>query len=46
MATQTLGVKYEIEDDSVSRNGVILCREKHTKEVYYQFDNEVATEYP
>lgn len=44
MATRTLKAKYEAGDDSVSRTRAILCHAKHTKEVYYQFDDEVATE--
>ena len=44
MATRTLKAKYEAGDDSVSRTRAILCHAKHTKEVYYQFDDEVVTE--
>lgn len=44
MATRTLKAKYEAGDDSVSRARAILCHAKHTKEVYYQFEDEVATE--
>jgi fatty acid synthase subunit alpha len=44
MATRTLKAKYEAGDDSVSRSRAILCHAKHAKEVYYQFEDEVATE--
>jgi fatty acid synthase subunit alpha, fungi type len=44
MATRTLKAKYEAGDDSVCRSRAILCHAKHTKEVYYQFDDEVAAE--
>ncbi|GBE87869.1 fatty acid synthase [Sparassis crispa] len=40
MATRTLKAKYEVQDDSVSRIRAILCHAKHTKEVYYQFEDE------
>ncbi|KAI0077780.1 fatty acid synthase [Panus rudis PR-1116 ss-1] len=40
MATRTLKAKYEAQDDSVGRSRVILCHAKHTKEVYYQFEDE------
>ena len=43
MATRTLKAKYEAGDDSVSRARAILCHAKHTKGVYYQFEDEVAT---
>ena len=42
MATRTLKAKYEAGDDSVSRIRAILCHAKNTKEVYYQFEDEVA----
>ena len=44
MASRTLKAKYEAGDDSVSRTRAILCHANHTKEVYYQFDGEVAAE--
>ena len=44
MATRTLKAKYEAGDDSVSRARAILCHAKHAKEVYYQFDDDVAIE--
>jgi len=44
MATRTLKAKYEAGDDSVSRTRAILCHAKHTKEVYYQFEDEVVAE--
>ena len=44
MATRTLKAKYEAGDDSVSRTRAILCHAKNTKEVYYQFEDEAATE--
>ena len=44
MATRTLKAKYEAGDDSVSRTRAILCHAKHAKEVYYQFEDEVAAE--
>jgi fatty acid synthase subunit alpha len=44
MATRTLKTEYEAGDDSVSRTRIILCHAKHTKEVYYQFDDDVAAE--
>jgi len=42
MAARTLKAKYEAGDDSVSRTRAILCHAKNTKEVYYQFEDEVA----
>jgi len=44
MATRTLKAKYEAGDDSVSRTRAILCHAKHTKEVYYQFEDEISSE--
>ena len=44
MATRTLKAKYEAGDDSVSRTRAILCHAKNTKEVYYQFEDEVVVE--
>ncbi|KAI0787467.1 fatty acid synthase [Fomes fomentarius] len=40
MATRTLKAKYEVQDDSVSHRRVVFCHAKHTKEVYYQFEDE------
>jgi fatty acid synthase subunit alpha len=44
MATQTLKAKYEAGDKFVSRTRPTLCHAKHAKEVYYQFEDEVAVE--
>ena len=44
MATRTLKAKYEASDDSVGRIRAILCHAKHAKEVYYQFEDEVAAD--
>jgi len=44
MATRTFKVKYEAGDDSISRTRAILCHAMHTKEVYYQFEDEVIAE--
>ncbi|OBZ72637.1 Fatty acid synthase subunit beta [Grifola frondosa] len=41
MASRTLKAKYEVQDDSVSHARIILCHAKHTKEVYYQFEDEL-----
>jgi fatty acid synthase subunit alpha, fungi type len=48
MATRTLKAKYENQDDSLGRRRVILCHAKHTKEIYYQFEDapEEAAETP
>lgn len=40
MATRTLKAKYEVQDDSVTHRRAIFCHAKHTKEVYYQFEDE------
>ncbi|OJT02257.1 Fatty acid synthase subunit alpha [Trametes pubescens] len=40
MATRTLKAKYETQDDSVTHRRAIFCHAKHTKEVYYQFEDE------
>ncbi|KAL0065236.1 fatty acid synthase alpha subunit Lsd1 [Marasmius tenuissimus] len=40
MATRTLKAKYETEDDCVSRTREILCHAKHSKEIYYMFEDE------
>ena len=46
MATRTLKAKYEAQDDSVSRNRIILCHSKNTKEIYYQYEDETVAEAP
>ena len=40
MATRTLKAKYEVQDDSITHTRLIYCHAKHTKEVYYQFEDE------
>ena len=40
MATRTAKAKYETQDDSVCHTRQVLCHAKHTKEVYYQFEDE------
>ncbi|TFY80295.1 hypothetical protein EWM64_g3715 [Hericium alpestre] len=40
MASCTLKVKYETEDDSLGHSRVILCHAKNGKEIYYQFEDE------
>ncbi|EIW57289.1 fatty acid synthase [Trametes versicolor FP-101664 SS1] len=40
MATRTLKAKYETQDDSVTHRRAIFCHAKHTKDVYYQFEDE------
>ena len=40
MATRTFKAKYETQDDSVCHTRQVLCHAKHTKEVYYQFEDE------
>ena len=42
MATRTLKAKYEASDDSISLTRVIYCHAKNPKEIYYQFEGEVA----
>ena len=42
MATRTLGAKYEASDNSVSRMRATYCHAKHTKEIYYHFEDEAA----
>jgi len=42
MATRTLKAKYEVQDNSLVRKRVILCHAKNTKEIYYQFEDEVV----
>lgn len=44
MATRTLKAKYETQDDSISRNRIILCHSKNTKEIYYQYEDEAVSE--
>lgn len=44
MATRTLKAKYETQDDSISRNRIILCHSKNTKEIYYQYEDEAVAE--
>ena len=41
MATRTAKAKYEVQDDSVSHTRVVYCHAKNTKEVYYQFEDEL-----
>ncbi|KAG9047855.1 3-oxoacyl-[acyl-carrier-protein] synthase [Tulasnella sp. UAMH 9824] len=40
MATRTLKAKYEAQDGSISLVRSIFCSAKHTKEIYYQFEDE------
>ncbi|KAI0342734.1 fatty acid synthase [Trametopsis cervina] len=40
MASRTLAAKYETQDDSISHKRLIYCHAKHTKEVYYQYEDE------
>jgi fatty acid synthase subunit alpha len=42
MATRTLKAKYEAQDDAVSRKRIILCHAKNVREIYYQFEDELA----
>ncbi|EGN98830.1 hypothetical protein SERLA73DRAFT_168429 [Serpula lacrymans var. lacrymans S7.3] len=42
MAARTLKAKYESQDDAVSRKRSILCHAKNAREIYYQFEDEVA----
>jgi fatty acid synthase subunit alpha len=44
MATRTLKAKYELQDDSISRNRAIFCSSKNAKEIYYQFEDEAVAE--
>lgn len=46
MATRTLKAKYETQDDSISRNRIILCHSKNMKEIYYQYEDEAVAEAP
>ena len=43
MATWTLKAKYEASDDPVSCTWAIYCHAKHTKEIYYLFEDEAST---
>jgi fatty acid synthase subunit alpha len=42
MATRTLGAKYEVQDDSITHSRIILCHAKNSKEIYYQFEDEMV----
>jgi len=42
MTTRTLKAKYEAQDDSIMHPRVILCHAKNGKEIYYQFEDELA----
>jgi fatty acid synthase subunit beta len=42
MASRTLKAKYEAKDDSVNHSRLILCHAKNPKEIYYQFEDELA----
>ncbi|KAJ3783459.1 fatty acid synthase [Lentinula aff. detonsa] len=44
MATRTLKAKYEMQDDCVSLKREILCHAKHSKEIYYLFEDEAVAE--
>ncbi|KAJ3886618.1 hypothetical protein GG344DRAFT_81530 [Lentinula edodes] len=44
MATRTLKAKYELQDDCVSLKREILCHAKHSKEIYYLFEDEAVAE--
>lgn len=44
MATRTLKAKYEVQDDCVSLTCEILCHAKHSKEIYYLFEDEVGAD--
>ncbi|KAJ3768529.1 hypothetical protein FB446DRAFT_815774, partial [Lentinula raphanica] len=44
MATRTLKAKCEVEDDCVSLKREILCHAKHSKEIYYMFEDEAVAE--
>ncbi|KAK7463431.1 fatty acid synthase alpha subunit Lsd1 [Stygiomarasmius scandens] len=46
MATRTLKAKYETQDDCVSRTREIFCHAKHSKEIYYQFEDAVEESAP
>lgn len=43
MATRTFKAKYETQDDSVCHTRQVLCHAKNSKEVYYQFEDELET---
>ena len=42
MATRTLKAKYEMQDDCVSLTREILCHAKHSKEIYYLFEDDAS----
>jgi fatty acid synthase subunit alpha len=42
MAMRTLKAKYEARDDSITHPRIILCHAKNGKEIYYQFEDELA----
>ena len=44
MASRMLKAKYEVQDDSVTYPCTILCYAKNSKEIYYQFEDEVVAE--
>jgi hypothetical protein len=43
MATRTLKAKYEVQDDCVFLTREFLCHAKHSKEIYYLFEDEART---
>ncbi|KAE9385002.1 hypothetical protein BT96DRAFT_1093513 [Gymnopus androsaceus JB14] len=42
MATHTLKAKYEMQEDCVSLTREILCHAKHSKEIYYLFEDDAS----
>lgn len=42
MATCTLTAKYEKSDNAVTHTRIILCHSKNTKEILYQYEDEVV----
>ncbi|KAE9383824.1 hypothetical protein BT96DRAFT_1008738 [Gymnopus androsaceus JB14] len=42
MATRTLKAKYEMQEDCVSLTWEILCHAKHSKEIYYLFEDDAS----
>jgi len=42
MATHTLKAKYEMQDDCASLTREILCHAKHSKEIYYLFEDDAS----
>lgn len=44
MALRTLKIKYEKHDDAVTRRRVQLCISKHSKEIYYEFEDDINQE--